>query len=212
MPIHDWGGNVINDDWEHQYVVSATWLTSTTTSDWWPRENRWTSNNTSGSGGDGGWHVMTYNGLPLTWGGGVTISDGGAGGGRAGPGAEALRAARDERAVARTAAQDRAAALLESMLPPEQVQRYRLVGSFEIIGSHGTLYRVNRGVAGNIEWIKPDGTVGGRLCAHPDMYSTWLPEADVHLSQLLALMTDERAFCRVANVHQGRRPPAAVAA
>jgi hypothetical protein len=113
--------------------------------------------------------------------------------------------------VARTAARDRAVALLESMLGPEQVTHYRLHGTFEIIGSHGTLYRVCRGVSGNIEWIKPDGSVGGRLCAHPDMFGGWMPEADVHLSQLLALRTDERAFCRVANVHQGQRPPAVAA-
>ena len=72
---------------------------------------------------------------------------------------------------------------------------------FAVIGSHGTVYRINRGTSGNVEWIKPDGTVGGRLCAHPCMREQWIPTEDVMLAQMLALTTNERAWLAVANVH-----------
>jgi hypothetical protein len=107
----------------------------------------------------------------------------------------------------RVRATDRATELLLSLLPPDQRETYQLQGVFEIIGSEGTVYRINRGTSGNVEWITPEGEVGGRLCAHPTMAESWLPEQDVALSQMLALTTDERAWLRVANVHRGSRPP-----
>lgn len=121
--------------------------------------------------------------------------------------ADQVAAQRRDRADARFQAQARADELLESMLSPEQVQAYQLRGEFEVIGSRGTLYRIKRGTSGNIEWIKPDGSVGGRICAHPDMSPSWLPTSDVMLAQMLALTTDEAAFVAVANVHAGERPP-----
>jgi hypothetical protein len=114
---------------------------------------------------------------------------------------------REERHQARIKAQSRAAELLLSLLPTDQRERYRLHGEFEIIGSAGNLYRIRRGSSGNIDWIEPDGAVGGRLCAHPTMRDGWLPDADVALAQFLALTTNEPEFIRLANVHQGRRPP-----
>lgn len=123
----------------------------------------------------------------------------------------ALDAARNEarrqRDISRTQAISRAEELLLSLLSENQRQQYRLTGIFEVIGSAGTLYRIERGTAGNIVWIKPDGEIGGRLCAHPEMRESWLPVQDVAVAQLLALTTDEKAFVRVANVHEGRRPP-----
>jgi hypothetical protein len=118
---------------------------------------------------------------------------------------------RVRRAEERVVAQSRAVELLVSLLPPEQVTVFREHGHFEITGSHGTRYRVNEGVSGNIEWLRPTGEVGGRLCAHPTMQDGWLPTADVMLSQLLALTADEREFLRLANVHAGRRPELAAA-
>ncbi len=41
----------------------------------------------------------------------------------------------------------------------------------------------------------------------PGAPSSWLPTNDVVAAQLLALMTDEPGFLRVANVHAGERPP-----
>jgi hypothetical protein len=42
------------------------------------------------------------------------------------------------------------------------------------------------------------------LCAHPPGH---LPDADAHAAQMLALVTDDEAFERTANVHY-RRPGA----
>jgi hypothetical protein len=93
-----------------------------------------------------------------------------------------------------------------ALLDERQRETYRLTKVFEVIGSHGTLYRIHRGISGNVEWITPEGEVGGRLCAHPSMNEHWLPEQDVAVAQLLALTADEAAFVRLANVHRGRRP------
>jgi len=110
------------------------------------------------------------------------------------------------RAASRTEAIARGEALLLSLLDEAQQASYRRDGCFEVIGSHGTRYRVTRGTSGNILWIASNGDVGGRLCAHPTMEEQWLPTADVMLAQMLALTTDEREFLRVANVHEGRVP------
>jgi hypothetical protein len=118
----------------------------------------------------------------------------------------------EERNQSRAVAIARGEELLLSLLDENQREAYRFDRMFSVIGSHGTIYRIHRGVSGNIEWIKPDGTVGGRLCAHPTMREEWIPTEDVMLAQLLALTHDEREFVRVANVHTGQRPPIGVAA
>lgn len=122
-------------------------------------------------------------------------------------GAEQQQQRRAILAAARVEATSRAESLLLEMLSQSQRERYQLLGEFEVMGSAGTLYRIKRGVSGNIEWVKPDGVVGGRLCAHPTMRDGWLPTEDVVLAQFLALTTDEPAFLRLANVHAGSRPP-----
>lgn len=120
---------------------------------------------------------------------------------------ERLQASR-EAAVAREAAEERARELLLSLLPEDQKEPYRLTGVFEIIGSHGTRYRIRRGVAGNIDWLDAEGRVGGNLCCHAPQVQAgqWIPVADVMVGQVLALKADEPAFLRVAN---GRKPPVA---
>lgn len=120
--------------------------------------------------------------------------------------AEVQRSA-DELRRSRVVANGRALQLLSELLDEAQQASYRLDGFFEIMGSEGTLYRVRRGTSGNVEWIKPDGTVGGKLCAHPTMREQWLPTEDVVIAQMLALTTDERAWLAVANLHAGQRPP-----
>lgn len=119
---------------------------------------------------------------------------------------EQRRQAAREAAAAHEAAEERARELLLSLLPEDQKDPYRLTGVFEIIGSHGTRYRIRRGVAGNIDWLDADGHVGGNLCCHAPQGGgdRWIPTADVMVGQLLALKTDEPAFLRVAN---GRKPP-----
>lgn len=122
-------------------------------------------------------------------------------------GAEQQQQRRAILAAARVEATSRAESLLLEMLSQSQRERYQLLGEFEVMGSAGTLYRIKRGVSGNVEWVNSDGVVGGRLCAHPTMRDGWLPTEDVVLAQFLALTTDEPAFLRLANVHAGSRPP-----
>lgn len=121
--------------------------------------------------------------------------------------AEQRRLDTEARAAARTLAISRAGELLLMLLDESQREAYRQGHEFVIIGSHGTVYRIRFGTSGNVDWLKADGTVGGRLCAHPSMNESWLPTEDVMLAQVLALKTDEREFCRIANVHHGARPP-----
>lgn len=111
-----------------------------------------------------------------------------------------------QRTSERDTASQRAKDLLMTLLNEQQRESYEHTCSFEIIGSLGTRYRINRGTNGNVEWLTPDGESGGRLCAHPTMVEHWLPMPDVHAAQMLALMTDEAAWLRLANVHAGRRP------
>lgn len=103
-------------------------------------------------------------------------------------------------------AESRAEKLLRSMLTADQKAMLTAHGYFEVFGSAGNLYRINWGTAGNVDHIDHDGRRAAVLCAHPDMREQWLPTADVMLAQMLALMTDEPAFIRKANVHAGRRP------
>ncbi len=129
--------------------------------------------------------------------------------------AEAIEADRaaHQRAASRTQAISRAEELLLSMLNPEQVASYTEQGHFDVIGSEGGRYRIEKGVSGNVLWI-PEGSdrMAGRLCAHPSMRDGWLPTPDVAVAQLLALQTNEREFVGVANLHHGQRPAHLVAA
>lgn len=105
----------------------------------------------------------------------------------------------------------RARELLLDFLNELQQAQYEEMGKFDIAGSDGTLYRIGPGTNGNVEWIDPaTGQVKGRLCAHPRAYdyeNRPIPEPDLHLGQLLALTTDERAWLEVANLHRGDWPP-----
>lgn len=207
-----WGRNnvpVIFNAYITPRITFNHYETSATTTDYevnWDtnteRWSPWLSTTITTGGGGGSFHPLTYHGERLYMADEeprVVL--------------EAARAEREQvyqdrlrRSEERIVAQSRAIDLLVTLLPPEQVAVFREHKHFEIVGSHGTRYRVNEGVSGNIEWLRPDGQVGGRLCAHPTMCDGWLPTADVMLSQLLALITDEMAFVRLANVHAGRRP------
>lgn len=105
----------------------------------------------------------------------------------------------------------RARELLVGFLNPLQKAQYDETGKFDIVGSDGTLYRIGPGTNGNVEWLDPaNGNVKGKLCAHPCTYdyeNRSIPEPDLHLGQLLALTTDERAWLEVANLHRGEWPP-----
>ena len=104
----------------------------------------------------------------------------------------------------REKASERAAALLLSLLSPEQAATYREHGWFEVRGSSGRRWRIrNRGQSGNVDLMPEIGEErDASFCAHPPGH---LPDADAHVAQMLALVTDDEAFERTANVHW-RRP------
>jgi hypothetical protein len=108
--------------------------------------------------------------------------------------AAAARAAAGERENARS----RARVLLLAVLTPEQAADYTERDWFEVRGSHGGRWRIRRnGQAGNVDLMPEGGSEPvASFCAHPPGS---LPDADAHLAQLLALVTDEDAFTRVAH-------------
>lgn len=124
----------------------------------------------------------------------------------------ALNARRRVRAERRREAEQRRAArradeLLRSILTPEQYAAYHdpAVESFEVVGSDGGRYRIqNRGVMGNVVRLDEAGDVIERLCVHPQR-GEWLPHADVHAAQKLAVEADEADFRARANI--SRIPP-----
>jgi hypothetical protein len=104
----------------------------------------------------------------------------------------------------RAAVQVRARSLLESLLSEEQRNSLRHHGRFQVTGSRGRRYCINaNGQSGNVDLLDDAGGIMGKFCAHPAGY---LPDPDAWAAQLLALMTDEEAFLRVANLHWGHRP------
>ena len=207
VEVGDWLIRPSTYNWPLTFTTSSA--TTGTFSPWL------TTTNTTG--GTGGWYYPTWEGHRLV--GIEYTADEGIQRVEETPEQIAAAAAEIERVAAEVAAQRelraqervlataRGEELLLSMLDENQREALRQDSMFAVIGSHGTVYRIRWGTSGNVDWIKPDGSVGGRLCAHPSMRESWLPTADVMLAQVLALRTDEREFCRVANVHVGRRPP-----
>jgi len=128
---------------------------------------------------------------------------------------EQRQAADRERRATATA---RARETLFRFLTPAQREQYESTGRFEVIGSAGGRYSIGPGSQGNVHWLDDDGTFLGELCAHPTeladaahpheeyRYRRMIPEPDVHLAQMLHLLTDERGWVDTANVHSGRGP------
>jgi hypothetical protein len=103
----------------------------------------------------------------------------------------------------REKASGRAVELLLSLLSDEQAATYAGHGWFEVRGSSGRRWRVrNRGQSGNVDLMPETGEVReATYCAHPPGN---LPDADAHVAQMLALVTDDEAFERTANRHYPR--------
>lgn len=117
--------------------------------------------------------------------------------------AETRRLAAEADAAQETARRT-ATATLEAHLTDYQVRELRTHRRFHVVGSRGRCYRIHaRGHSGNVELLRPDGTVQARLCAHPRRP---MPDPDHWLAQALELMTDEDHFLTVANVHAGQLP------
>jgi hypothetical protein len=116
-----------------------------------------------------------------------------------------------EQAKRRLRVTERAEALLLSLLDGAQARSYLEDGWFEVRGSAGGRFRINRrGQAGNVDELPAEG--GHRIasyCIHP---SGGFPDADAHAAQYLALVTDEPGFRAVANRTPRHRLPAGMAA
>lgn len=113
--------------------------------------------------------------------------------------------------------QGNALALLMRMLDDAQRESYFRSGHFDCTGSLGTRYRIFRGHVNNVIWVDNIGRTRGTLCAAPDQWPHKearrpLPEEDLMLGQFLALVTDEKAFIRKANLDPGGRWPPCVRA
>ena len=121
------------------------------------------------------------------------------------------RAIYEERNRRRSAARAKARTLLEQFLDDEQKLELERHGRFYVIGSRGRRYCIRaEGQSGNVDLLKPDGSVQARLCCHPrqvpgESYEL-LPEGDAWLMQMITLRTDEDHFLRTANVHRGSLP------
>ena len=109
---------------------------------------------------------------------------------------ETLRrqAAFSERLRFEQKASEKARALLLAWLSDKQRNTLTRYGFFEVTGSRGNTYRILPGVTFNVQLMR-GGVANAAYCAAP----RGVPEADVHLAQALALMSNERAFLDVAN-------------
>jgi hypothetical protein len=105
-------------------------------------------------------------------------------------------------------AEDRAEALLLSLLTEEQTLEYINHQTITVRGSAGGLYKIlARGqVHGNIRAIDVHGCFLGTLCVAPHMYTYdgALPMSDGYVGQLLAIRFNEPALLEKAN-WSGRR-------
>ena len=109
----------------------------------------------------------------------------------------APRSRRNSIPLERSKPEDRAEALLNEWLCPEQRATLERHGYFEVRSSHtGKRYRIRRGRNMNIEEFGKDGAHVATWCFRPVGH---LPLGDVMLAQKLALETDEQAALRVAN-------------
>jgi hypothetical protein len=93
--------------------------------------------------------------------------------------------------------EDKASALLNEWLRPEQRATLDRHGYFDVRGSHtGKCYRIRRGRNMNIDELGKNGGQVATWCFGPVGY---LPLGDVMLAQKLALETDEQTTLAVAN-------------
>jgi hypothetical protein len=118
---------------------------------------------------------------------------------------ERQRQITEERYQARAAARARARTLLGEFLDDEQKAELEHHGQFHVTGSRGRRYCIRaEGQSGNVDLLKPDGSVQARLCCHPrSMDYESLPEGDAWLMQMIEIRHDEDHFLRTANVHRG---------
>jgi len=88
-----------------------------------------------------------------------------------------------------------AEALLLSLLPPGERDRYRENKEFVVAGSQGGVYLIRYGYIGNVYRL-PDWQ---SFCAHPLLYGD-TPLEFALIAQLLTISTNEDHFVAVANL------------
>jgi hypothetical protein len=123
--------------------------------------------------------------------------------GRRGPG----RPARWPSQRAAASPDDRANRLLDAHLTTEQADTLAHHGWFDVTSQHGHRYRIYRGQVVNVYRLVTGGSGHARPVAGYCLRSdAALPDADVMLTQLLLLRTDEDAFLAEAD-RCDLRPP-----
>lgn len=94
---------------------------------------------------------------------------------------------------------ERADALLRSLLTPAQREQLDRDGHFDVTAQGGRRYRLSKySRSYNVSRLDLRGRVVERLCAYPKN-SYALPMADQLIAQMLMLKSDEKAFLRIAN-------------
>lgn len=114
----------------------------------------------------------------------------------------------EERRQLQEEARERARETLRELVGEDQWRRYENERGIEVEGSDGYRYVVGKGSSGNVKMFDGDDFLA-RICFHPSMYDGdgyCLPEADVHISQILTLLNDADLAHHVANVHTGNLP------
>lgn len=101
-----------------------------------------------------------------------------------------------ERLKKETEIKERAMKLLREHLSEGQRKHFDKHGVIPIITKNGNIYRISKGIAGNINRLDRNGKVIERLCVHPD----GVPEGDAMLSQLLWLEWNEEELRNKANI------------
>lgn len=100
----------------------------------------------------------------------------------------------------RSAAEQRAVALLREWLSPAQLARLERYGYFEVIGSRtGKRYRIRYNRVVNIDELDEHGRQVVTWCFGPE---GGLPRGDIMLAQKIALENDEDAALAIAIRHR----------
>lgn len=115
--------------------------------------------------------------------------------------AEYLRGQREQRRVARSKAQQKAMALLRSLLSADQAATLRRRGHFRVRAGSGATYRLDPrfGMAERVEQHGRRWYARTAFCLHDAKDGDKMPPADVTVGHLLLILADEPIFLATAN-------------
>lgn len=94
------------------------------------------------------------------------------------------------------AARIQAESLLDFVLSDIQRQSLKEEDWFLVVGKSGNIYRIRRGMVGNIDLVGPDGKIIRSYCVHP---TENMPIADHMVAQKLWLESDDEFVEKTAN-------------